>query len=83
MVLPYDFSSLDNEASLKLCRTLIYNEVLQLRNDREKEEEKISAVRRFSSSSKIYKSYVTKTQPTQPISDKDGDSKCIVLYFVF
>lgn len=68
---------MDNEASLKLCRTLIYNEVLQLRNDREKEEEKVSAVRRFSSSSKIYKSYVTKTQPGQVVKDKED--KCVIV----
>lgn len=82
LILPYDFTSLDNDASMKLCRTLIYNEVLQLRNDREKEEEKISAVRRFSSSAKVYKTIITKTQPNKPITDKDDKEKCTIISIV-
>ena len=46
MVLPYDFTNMDSDSSMQLCRTLIYNEVLQFMKQREEEEEKISFVDR-------------------------------------
>ena len=54
-MLPYDFTNMNSDESMQTCRTLIYNEVLQFMKEREEEEEKISFVRRLSSSSKVYK----------------------------
>ena len=78
MVLPYDFTNMDSDSSMQLCRTLIYNEVLQFMKQREEEEEKISFVRRLSSSSKVYKTFITKQQPN-PVFDEDK-KKCSILF---
>ena len=77
MVLPYDFTNMDSDSSMQLCRTLIYNEVLQFMKQREEEEEKISFVRRLSSSSKVYKTFITKQQPNPVFDDK---KKCSILF---
>ena len=78
MVLPYDFTNMDSDSSMQLCRTLIYNEVLQFMKQREEEEEKISFVRRLSSSSKVYKTFITKQQHN-PVFD-EAKKKCSILF---
>ena len=74
-MLPIDFSKIDTEMTIRLCRTQIYNEILQLTEKREKEEEEISFVRRLSSSSKVLKMVTTKAQLNKPEEDK----KCTVM----
>ena len=77
LVLPYDFTNMNSDESMQTCRTLIYNEVLQFMKEREEEEEKISFVRRLSSSSKVYKQLITKQQPSS-VLDEDK-KKCAIL----
>ena len=76
-MLPYDFTNMNSDESMQTCRTLIYNEVLQFMKEREEEEEKISFVRRLSSSSKVYKQLITKQQPSS-VLDEDK-KKCAIL----
>ena len=78
LVLPIDFSKIDTEMTVRLCRTQIYNEILQFTEKREKEEEEISLVRRLSSSSKVLKMVTTKAQLKKPEEDK----KCTVMWIV-
>lgn len=75
LVLPIDFSKIDTEMTIRLCRTQIYNEVLQFTEKREKEEEEISFVRRLSSSSKVLKMVTTKAQ----LNNSDDEKKCTVI----
>ena len=74
-MLPIDFSKIDTEMTIRLCRTQIYYEILQFTEKREKEEEEISFVRRLSSSSKVLKMVTTKAQLNKPEEDK----KCTVM----
>lgn len=79
-MLPFDFTNMNSDESMQTCRTLIYNEVLQFMKEREEEEEKISFVRRLSSSSKVYKNLITKQQPNSVLNE--DKKKCAILYSV-
>lgn len=68
---------MNSDESMQTCRTLIYNEVLQFMKEREEEEEKISFVRRLSSSSKVYKNLITKQQPNSVLNE--DKKKCVIL----
>ena len=76
-MLPFDFSELDEETTMRMSRNLIYNEVHRFMEERGEGEETISIIRRLSSSSKVYQNLVTKTQLKKDKEDKD--KKCVIM----
>lgn len=77
--MPFDFSEMDEESMMRMCRNLIYNEVHRFMEERGEGEEKISIIRRLSSSSKVYQNIVTKTQLKQAAEKGEKDKKCVIL----
>ena len=76
-MLPFDFSELDEETTMRMCRNLIYNEVHRFMEERGEGEETISIIRRLSSSSKVYQTLVTRTQLKKAKEEKD--KKCVIM----
>ena len=64
---------------MRMCRNLIYNEVHRFMEERGESDEKISIIRRLSSSSKVYQNIVTKTQLKQAAEREEKDKKCVIL----
>ena len=70
---------MDEESMMRMCRNLIYNEVHRFMEERGEGDEKISIIRRLSSSSKVYQNIVTKTQLKQAAEGEEKDKKCVIL----
>ena len=77
--MPFDFGDMDEESMMRMCRNLIYNEVHRFMEERGESDEKISIIRRLSSSSKVYQNIVTKTQLKQAAEREEKDKKCVIL----
>lgn len=75
-MLPIDFSKINAETTIRLCRSQIFNEVSQLTELRKKEDEKIVIERRLSSSNKIVRMVATKAQLRQ---EEKKDKSCTIV----